>query len=448
MKILGKDVSKEEIAKLYAKKFLGNTDKNIQPMKVVAIGRELGHSSPDTQYKYMNLAAEMKLLKKIIFDEVNQKTGKVRKVTRFVKPEVTYQQQFSEFSKDHKIMNDPIIADWFEDMASRKKGKGIGSRFRHVAIIEKICNTCRVTPSQIISSNSTAEEIKKNFMKAFREHAVWGQINYNRSIETLDYELSYAIASLCDVHGIKWNKNSSKMSRQIVGHGDHADIRLTPEEFEEADRYLIEKHGIDSDIYRIFWVGVESCARHKALYTMPLIFTKSTSKKTGKITYFLEAVETKASHINGGKWTKFIKRTNTQKSLDLLRDRGSKYIWENPQNLKITNFKAQIRVQLLELYEHLGKITNREELEREKKEKKLTKTGNYWLDHYTHTLRHVGAHYWLGKTKYNYGFVAKIGGWNIIDELKKSYGEMPPEMAMEILEDVDSIENHGVAITA
>ena len=47
--------------------------------------------------------------------------------------------------------------------------------------------------------------------------------------------------------------------------------------------------------------------------------------------------------------------------------------------------------------------------------------------------RHLGAHYWLAKTDYNYGIIAEVGGWHTIDELKKSYGQIPPEIFLEII---------------
>jgi len=71
---------------------------------------------------------------------------------------------------------------------------------------------------------------------------------------------------------------------------------------------------------------------------------------------------------------------------------------------------------LSQIYKHLGRNTN------------------YFLQHATHVLRHIGAHYWLSKTNYNYGIISEVGGWNTIDELKKSYGQIPPEKILELLE--------------
>ena len=44
------------------------------------------------------------------------------------------------------------------------------------------------------------------------------------------------------------------------------------------------------------------------------------------------------------------------------------------------------------------------------------------------------SEYWLAKTDYNYGIIAEVGGWHTIDELKKSYGQIPPEKILELIE--------------
>ena len=54
-------------------------------------------------------------------------------------------------------------------------------------------------------------------------------------------------------------------------------------------------------------------------------------------------------------------------------------------------------------------------------------TNEYFTKKPSHSLRHIAAQDWLRRSKFDYGFVAKLGGWNTLDELKASYGEMPPE---------------------
>jgi hypothetical protein len=205
------------------------------------------------------------------------------------------------------------------------------------------------------------------------------------------------------------------MSQKVPNYGKYADIRLTDAELEKADRFIKERWGLDSDIYRWFWVGIESCSRFEALYNMNLDYTRHTGK-TGKITYIMTAYESKTRHIKDGKWIKYIRRADTQKSLDLIKSRNGTRIYET--NTYRHTFRIKITQTLIEIYRHLGKK-------------------DYFENHPTHALRHVGAHYWLAKKNYNYGFVALIGGWNTIDELRKSYGEMPPDKVLDMMDDDD-----------
>jgi len=127
----------------------------------------------------------------------------------------------------------------------------------------------------------------------------------------------------------------------------------------------------------------------------------------------MNVIESKTSHIRGGRWTKYITKKEVQQSIDLLRERGHNKIYESKASKYA--FQIEIREKLIQIYKHLGKNTH------------------YFLNHHTHVLRHIGAHYWLSKTNYNYGIIAEIGGWNTIDELKKSYGQIPPEKILEII---------------
>ncbi len=147
---------------------------------------------------------------------------------------------------------------------------------------------------------------------------------------------------------------------------------------------------------------------------MPLEYTKHTNPKTGKITFIMTAIESKTEHIRGGKWYKYITRNDTQKSLELLKKRGATRMFESA--LSKVKFKEKITQQLREIYYFIGRHQS------------------YLGAHPTHALRHIGAHYWLAKTGYNFGLIAEIGGWNTMDELKKSYGQIPPEKILEMIE--------------
>ena len=107
------------------------------------------------------------------------------------------------------------------------------------------------------------------------------------------------------------------MSGKIISHGQYADIRMTHNELEIADSFIKEKWGIDSDIYRIFWVGIESCARKSALLEMKCQWTEHVNQSIHKKIFCMTAYESKTSQIKGGKWSKYIIREDTQKSLKM-----------------------------------------------------------------------------------------------------------------------------------
>ena len=417
-------MTRDEITEKITELLLGNSVKKIRPHKITEICKVTGFDSRTTIYGFLDRGVELGLLKK-------SDSG------RYVLPELSHAEEFQKFNDSHRILDDPIVSDWFDDLLNRKQGKGVKISQQLLTTIEKICNTCHIQPAQIIASKENAEEIKKNYLTAYREHRIVSKHKqyYSADIENIDYTTSYAIASICGYYGIAWARGTSKMSRKIVGHAKYSDIRLTDEELENADEYLKTKNGVDSNVYRIFWLGIETCARNEALFSMKLDYTKNTSKK-GKTTYYFTAYESKTKQIKGGKWTKYVKRESTQKSIDFLKERGSTYIYDNLDNTSLRRLKDEIKNQLLDLYVFLGKITNLAEIRlKRKQEHKIS--GNYWYDHAFHVLRHVGAHYHLRKTKYNYGYVAVLGGWHTIDELKKSYGEIPPEVLDELLEEYD-----------
>jgi len=204
------------------------------------------------------------------------------------------------------------------------------------------------------------------------------------------------------------------MSQRVVNHGQYADVRLSEKELNMADSFIKERWGLDSDVYRWFWIGIESCARFDALYNMSLDYEQHTNPKTGNTTYIMTAHESKTESLRGGKWYKYITRADTQKSIDLLKSRDGTKIheWSGGKYL----FKRQISKSIGLVFQHIGK------------------TNQYFLHHPTHALRHIGAQYWLAKKDFNYGLVSEIGGWHTIDELKKSYGMIPPEKILEIIE--------------
>jgi len=332
---------------------------------------------------------------------------------RFILPK---SDGFREFNKLHSITSDPLVSEWMDDLLTRRQGLPVKTWRTRLISLETVCNTCKVVPYDFTISKKKTEKI----MRTFAKHLQNGDVVRFRSgkklfgTQTVVYTRVQGIRDFCAFYDITWRKGvRGVMSQKIPNHGKYADIRFTDKEFVAADKFIQERWGLDSDVYRWFWIGVESCARLNALYHMKNDWTE-VKTKSGSVVFLMSVIESKTEDIRGGKWKKFITREDTQKSLELLKARNCDRIFESklPERL----FKRKINQEILEIYKHLGK------------------NESFFQYRPSHTLRHLGAHYWLAKTDYNYGIIAEVGGWHTIDELKKSYGQIPPEKILEIIQ--------------
>jgi len=400
VKLYGKKAPQEKIAQEIRDLLEGNSSRPY-PLTIAEIAKVLGVCR-QTVYNYINRLSKEKSIPRL-------SSG------HFFLTQ-TPEKEFRAFNKHHKITGDQLVSEWMDDLLTRKQGNPVKSWKYRLSSIEVVCNTCKVKPRDLILSRKTTEKIMRSFAKHYQNNNVkqCTRGKKNSGMNTAVYSRVQAVRDFCAFYDITWKKGTTGiMSQKVPGHGKYADIRFTEEEFSRADSFIKEKWGLDSDIYRWFWIGVESCARFNALFQMENNYTVQKTS-TGKTIYIMSVHETKTDHIRGGKWTKYISRADTQKSLDLLRSRGVTKIHES--NISRYKFQIEINQKLSQIYRHLGKNTE------------------YFLQHSTHALRHIGAHYWLSKTNYNYGIISEVGGWNTIDELKKSYGQIPPEKILEIIQ--------------
>jgi len=369
-------------------------------LSVTETAKTLGVSR-DTIYRYIKkMNGAQQILK--------NKNGKL------YLPEQSHDAELRKFNKFHEITSDPLVTEWMDDLLTRRRGLPIKSWKIRLQSLETVCNTCKVNPSDLITSTKNTEKIMREFAMHFQNGTV-ARSKMGRKplgMSSTIYTRVQGVRDFCAFYDITWRKGvRGIMSQKILNHGKYPDIRFTVEEFEAADKFIQARWGLDSDVYRWFWIGVESCARFNALYHMKNDWTKI--KRKSGVVFLMSVIETKTEDIRGGKWTKYITRPDTQKSLQLLKERNCDRIFES--KLAETPFKREITQNISEIYSHLGK-----------KEP-------YFYYHPSHALRHLGAHYWLSRTDYNYGIIAEVGGWHTIDELKKSYGQIPPEKILQII---------------
>ncbi len=404
-RLYGKPATEEQIAKENARLLLGDPKRGIMPKTVKEICQILSYESRETHYKYRRLAIELGYLS---LDE-NDKP---------ILPEKTPQSQFKKFTEDNKLNETPLGKEWVDNMFTRKGGKPIKSWKQRLVNLTNWLNTLEISPEQLLVDLETTDRYATNFLKLYQEGKA--KIKYRQDpsksdIQKVAYVYAQAYRDFMNYHGLPYPKNYGGVSSQkVVGHGQYADVELTDEEIISSKQYLIEKYGICSDEFRFFMMGVESCGRHDAVFKMTLDYSVEENEDGTRRVYVFEMFEGKAEHIKGGKWKKYVTDEQLQESIDDLKKKGINRL--NEEELPKSKLDLKIKTALLDLYVHLGKNTVHK---------------GYFMAHYFHVLRHVGAHYWLRKTGYNHSTVAKVGGWNVVQELVDSYGETPPSVILK-----------------
>ena len=330
---------------------------------------------------------------------------------------------------------DPLIQKWVENMRNRTRGgRPMKIWPQLLRNFKSICNTTKTVPAQWITGTSHEDvlETGRKLMRAFISEYMAGNapVRYVKDPKQMDqahiaYNFSKACRDFMRTHGFAYPTGEGGVMSQSISqfHGNYADVRLSEEQYEKGKKYIIEKWGLDSDIFRWYGVGIEAFPRKGAIIAMSSnheIF----ENKAGKQIMTLKAYESKTSHYKKGIWLKYIFDLQVQESIKLVHARGGGYIIEERGHVELMT-KANYP-KLKEVYRHLGvdKLHLRDPED---------DSSGYFMEHPSHVLRHCGAQRLLRKTRWNVEFVAKRG-WKKSQELVDSYGEMPPEVEMEVLD--------------
>lgn len=403
---------KRKEAEKLAMLFLGDPDNGIEPKRPTDIQRILGFKSDKTYKDRKKLAIELGLLKKDNF-------GKV------VKPDLTPLDKFKTFRDQDALKKNPLMEKWWKKKSRKNNNKGTKQQFTMLRNLIAFFNTVKITPEMLVAQKSTDYVVKQRdlFMDAYHEKTDWRLTDSKHGdYESKKYNLNQALNSFCNMNGIVWERGSEEMSRKVVGHGKYKFVRFTKEEFKQADKYLIEKFGIDSDEYRWFWIGVETCSRAGALMVMKLDYEEVFFKDGSTKSLHMKTFESKLEHSKaGGDVEIFVRRKNTIASIKALRKRGCHLIYENKQGLSRGKLMKYFTVTMTDLYLFLGKDTK-----------------DFFFIRPNHTLRHLGAQYWLLKSDFkDFTIVAKIGHWGTVKEMIDSYGDTPPDVFQRTLDAYD-----------
>ena len=406
---------KRRLVELTAKYLLGDPENNIEPKGIVQIEKILGKSNKSVKL-YKAQAIRIGLL------QVDDKGHAIL-------PEKSPLEKFKHLQDHDELLKNESIVKWFEKQQAKNGSKGTKIMWVMLNNLLSLFNTLKITPQMLIEgkSNERVEAYRNEYMKQFVLGKAWQKSNHKvkGDSKTKEYNMNQAINSFCNVNGIVWERGSTGMHRVVQGHGKYSDVRLIKNELAQADGYLLHKFGLDSDEYRWFWIGLETCSRYEAIRIMKSEYEEVLNEDGSTKSLHLKTFESKLEHTKtGGDVKKFVRRLNTIKSIKLLRKRNCHKIIENKKGLSESSFRIYITQVMKDLFTHLGKDPE-----------------SYFFIRPTHVLRHLGAHYWLAKSSYrDFTIVSKIGNWTNVQEMIDSYGDTPPEVFQKTLDGYDYSE--------
>ena len=413
-RIYGKKKSHDEILKEIVKLAL----QGIQPTVISLItGKERS-----TIWRYLDEAARQGLIQKT-------STGRI-KLARQIKNSRIYEIiDNDKFVKKYKP-----VADWVADMQTRKGGKPIIAWRCNLSKLKTVCDTLNLNPYEILSAKNGkqhggAESTLRDFAQAMQT----GKIKYATTrgskptyddMSTRFFNYVMAVRNFCAVSGVSIPpKINGVLSGKKQSYGKYAHVKLSFEKIDECVKILGEKYGYASKEQALFVFYYLTCARKQA--GLDVKAHTVTIHESGWIVCRVDESKT------GNTWIKYIPNDNTHQQifLDYVKKReGFKYLFGDSIE-EINKTYDLLPSIFVEIYRLVG---IKEE---------------YFNIMPVHALRHVGAHYWLNRTKYNHAIVARIGGWKSVQTLIDCYGQPDEDYIINFLTENKSesqlLQNNG-----
>jgi len=318
------------------------------------------------------------------------------------------------------------VKEWYDALIENKKTGKTTRAF--VASLSRVCNILKLSPMALC---------QKEYAEQTRQLKEINSLMFAASKEIKSESSFYicrmAVRSWLQFNGVaipRGNLCPANLSGKVVStHGQANDVRASIDEIARANAILENPKSklpypdrrIDTEIY--FKFGVETASRSTAIITAKLDKWNTESRS-------IKTIERKLTHANKQRMNKrifcseLIRIMNERKAAGetCLIGKQNEYVtfsemeMQRSDDLHIT--KKQTRA-LWELHQNLRAV--------------YQQVGGNMADPYftkkpSHSIRHISAQAWLLRSEFDYGFVAKLGGWFTIDELKTSYGEMPPDV--------------------
>lgn len=329
---------------------------------------------------------------------------------------------------NEKLLKRPEVKDWFDHMkADHHDGKAFAQKY--LANLGRICRAVEMSPISLCQKDIYAVDRQK----ALREINKILEPVAEENTEAAFYPLRMTMRNWLGFNGISLGARGQapkNLRGNIVNHGASAHVRATEAEIDQVDEILAKGTGMpypelaqDTRIFFLF--GVETASREMTIFSTQLIKGATVQHNSQKLVSKILVNERKLAHVGKNKqW----KRVFCKKLQDLIQARinaGEKLLVGKPnQFFDYAGVNSDKASSLGKKGEETKKIADNLRFA-------YAATGlddPYFTKKPNHSLRHIAAQYWLAKSNYDYGFVAELGNWTVLDELKTSYGAMSDEI--------------------
>ena len=324
------------------------------------------------------------------------------------------------------LLKRPEVKEWYDALIENHKAAKTTGSF--VASLARVCNILKLSPMALCQKEYVEKTRQLKEINSLM-HIVYKEVKSESSF----YVCRMAVRSWIQFNGVgipRGNLCPANLSGKVVSsHGKASDVRASMDEIAQAKNILgnpksklpYPERRIDTETYFMF--GVETASRMTAIITAKLAHYNTES-------HIAKTIERKLTHVQKQHMKKrifcpeLIQIMNERKAAgeQCLIGKQNEYVTfsemeqERSEDLHISKKQTQA---IREIHENLRAV--------------YQQVGGNMADPYftkkpSHSLRHIAAQYWLERSNFDYGFVAKLGGWFTIDELKTSYSEMSDEV--------------------
>ena len=137
LRLYGKRATQEQIMQEILRLLRGDREKGEDPLSIIDIADRLGFTRSNV-YRYTRKAVKAGLLEYENPRRLSIPTNHTSEVS------------FRRFNERHQILKNPLVAEWKQDLLTRKHGEALSSWKTRLRYLESVCNTCKIKPKKLL----------------------------------------------------------------------------------------------------------------------------------------------------------------------------------------------------------------------------------------------------------------------------------------------------------